>query len=735
MILFFQEIRRIKTRNFLKKSFTVTEFNGLFLLLWCVKTRTLSIRRSSKQSFMKKFYFLNLLFFAFLTVNAQSLNDHQPEKLTHWLNPGEAKLKHLIGKSFVETDPPVAPVRNVAEFDRMQGALVRYPFGIPMTLIKEMADDIMVTTIVKNTSEQNTVISQYTNAGVNLSNCNFLLANSDSYWTRDYGPWFESDSANNIGIVDFPYNRPRPNDDEIPKKVAQMLGIPWFGMDITHTGGNYMTDGMGISSSTTLVYHENLGQTADQIAQKMHDYLGINNYKVVEDPNNTYIDHIDCWGKFLAPDKILIRKTLPSNPQYDTLENMAAYWASQTCSYGYPYKVFRVLTPNGQPYSNSVILNNKVLIPFMGGAYDDSAIVAYQNAMPGYTIKGFINTSTPVWESTDALHCRVMGLADIGLLYIWHVPISGTQPAENDYTVNASLIPCSDSAIYNDSVLIWYKVNNGPFIMKHMTNTSGYNFTGTIPAQPGGSTVKYYLTAADKSGRHASQPFIGEADPFTFNTTYTDLAAIPDTLWFRTVTECLEGKITTIHNYTSAPINLNYVEETGIPYPGGCMWYVDPHPVATYPHLVNPGDSLNYRVKFTFPTMQPTMTFAIDTMHIQTEIGNHHVIIMINDSLLVAARELQNNQEPARLTCFPNPFRDETRIMADMRSPSMVRMEILDMKGRMVKALMNKHSAAFHEDISWDGSDESGSKVPEGIYLCRLTTSSQTVVRQIVVLR
>ena len=125
----------------------------------------------------------------------------------------------------METDPQASPIRNVAEFDFQQGVLIRYPFGIPMTLIKEMADDIMVTTIVNSVAQQNTVMNMYISNGVNVSNCNFLIAGTNSYWTRDYGPWFESDSSNNIGIIDFPYNRPRPLDDEIPKEVAEMLGI------------------------------------------------------------------------------------------------------------------------------------------------------------------------------------------------------------------------------------------------------------------------------------------------------------------------------------------------------------------------------------------------------------------------------------------------------------------------------------------------------------------------------
>ena len=60
------------------------------------------------------------------------------------------------------------------------------------------------------------------------------------------------------------------------------------------------------AAQTNLVYSEN-GNNQTNVNTKMNQYLGITNYCVVADPNNTYIDHIDCWAKFLAPDKILIR--------------------------------------------------------------------------------------------------------------------------------------------------------------------------------------------------------------------------------------------------------------------------------------------------------------------------------------------------------------------------------------------------------------------------------------------
>jgi agmatine/peptidylarginine deiminase len=264
---------------------------------------------------------------------AQETEPFQEKVFTHHMTPEEELLKGEIGKSFVPTTPPTGPVYNVAEFNRMQAVLIRYPFGISYQVIKEMSEDTKVVTIVASTTQQSTVLNSYISNNVNVANCLFLIAPSDSYWTRDYGPWFVFDANGAPGIVDFPYNRPnRPNDDDIPVKVAQYLGINLYGMNVIHTGGNYMTDGMGISSSSDLVWTENPTLTHAQINTMFQNYLGINTYHVVPDPNNTYIDHIDCWGKFLDVDKVLIRSVPTSHAQYDEIEATAAYYASQTSS-------------------------------------------------------------------------------------------------------------------------------------------------------------------------------------------------------------------------------------------------------------------------------------------------------------------------------------------------------------------------------------------------------------------
>ena len=206
---------------------------------------------------------------------------------------------HEIYSMGRDTDPPPIPIRNVAEYERMEGVLIRYPFGISTTLIAEMSEDVTIYCLVSS-GQQNSADNSMSSGGVNMENVEYVLGSTDSYWTRDYGPWWVVDGDRNMSIVDFTYNRPRPNDNQAPSKMSNHLNVPYYATDIIHAGGNYMTDGMGTSASSDLVYEENEIPDAE-VLEAMLEYYGIETYHVLPDPNNTYIDHIDCWGKYLSP--------------------------------------------------------------------------------------------------------------------------------------------------------------------------------------------------------------------------------------------------------------------------------------------------------------------------------------------------------------------------------------------------------------------------------------------------
>lgn len=483
----------------------------------------------------------------------------KPTTLKHWMDAEEAKLKHLIGQDAYRTDPPPGPVTNIAEFEKQQAVLIRYQFGITYELIAALSQECVVVTLVANTSEQTYVTNQYTNQGVNLENCEFILAATNSVWTRDYGPWFIFDGNDEMGIVDFTYNRPRPLDNAIPAKVANELGINLFAMDIATAGGNYMTDGMGISASSDLIYEENPNYTPAQVDQIFEDYLGIHTYHAVPDPNNTYIDHIDCWGKYLSWDKILIRSVPQSHPQYDEIEATAAYFASQNSSFGTPYQVFRVYTPNDQPYTNSLIVNNRVFVPITNSAYDAQALATYEEAMPGYEVMGFTGT----WQSTDALHCRTKGLADINQVHIRHIPLVGEQPVQSDYEIAATVKAFSGAALLNEAPVLNYRINGAPWQTTQMTNTAGNDYSVTLSGITEGSTIEYYIYAEDELGNHNYHPFIGAADPYLFSAgeqAFAQIGVIPGEVTLEAPVGQTSSEIIEICN--AGQVDLSFTIET-----------------------------------------------------------------------------------------------------------------------------------------------------------------------------
>lgn len=455
--------------------------------------------------------FLSMLFLLIVLFTFQLFG----QQLTHRMTEEEkAKMPAYLESLQVriQTGPPLTPVRNIAEFEHMEGVLIAYPLGIPVSVVAEMSEDVIVTTIVDNATRETQARDLYTSGGVNMSNCNFIQVPHDSYWTRDYGPWYVTDGNGQISIINFTYNRPRPNDNNIPVEMASFLSLDYFNMDLVEAGGNYMTDSSGISVSTDLVWEENTNYTPTQIDSIVDDYLGVHTYHVTQDPLGDYIKHVDCWGKYLDVDKVLIGRVPPSDSRYDDFEAVATYFSTQTTGYGNTYQVYRVDSPNGEPYTNSLILNKKVLVPIVNSANDAAALAAYSAAMPGYEVLGF----TGSWESTDALHCRTKGIADRGMLYIKHMPLLGEKPEQTQYAISADVIPYSGSPVTTNSVKIYYKVNGGSYNTVTMTYTSGDTYTGNIPGQTAGDEIGYYIQAADTSGRTAEHPYIGAPDPHVF---------------------------------------------------------------------------------------------------------------------------------------------------------------------------------------------------------------------------
>ncbi|MDZ7742943.1 MAG: agmatine deiminase family protein [Bacteroidota bacterium] len=676
---------------------------------------------------MKKLIF-TLFTFVICSNLLQAQTDVPLYKRSHFLSEEEMKSHDptRASREFYPTDPPAGSVRQVAEFERMQSILIRYPFGIPMTMIAEISEDCGVTTLVLNQLQENTVRNQYIANGVNIDNCDFVHAPTDSHWTRDYGPWYITHGQNEIGIVNFPYNRPaRPNDDDVPIVMANELGIDLYGMELIHTGGNYMTDGLGVGASTTLVYTENPDLTPEDVDTLVEEYLGIHTYHLLPDPLGDYIEHIDCWGKFLDVDKVLIGQVSTSDPRYEDFEYVADYFANEISSYGNHYQVYRVQTPGQSqvtPYTNSLIMNDKVLVPQTGNQLDDDALEVYEEAMPGYEIIGIYYNE---WYNTDAIHCRAHGTVDQGLLYIKHFPLLGEVPYADSYQVSATITPFSGEALYPDSLLLYYRTGNNPFSKITMTNVFGYQYRASIPAQEMGSEISYYIFAADESGRREKHPFIGSADPHVFTIgppENPDVNLNPDSLIYMNVQQCDTGLIAYVRNNNPVPVEVVYLPEFG--QASNFQWIIDPY-VIELPYSIPPFDSLALRIKVALPVSN-NPGLVVGTHPVGTMVDTHNIYICVDESL-VGTKEIKT--ESFRAQIYPNPVRDALNLRFSKLTEGELRVQLIDLQGRILAEHAENLEGKDEKILSLDSQVQS---LKEGIYFIRIMNGGEQLTRKFV---
>ena len=83
---------------------------------------------------------------------------------------------------------------------------------------------------------------------------------------------------------------------------------------------------------------------------------------------------------------------------------------------------------------------------------------------------------------------------------------------------------------------------------------------------------------------------------------------------------------------------------------------------------------------------------------------------------------------------FPNPMNPTTRIrFTTARDGESIRMAIFDVTGRLVRTLLDEKSSRGPHDIVWDGRDDAGQGVGNGMYFVRLAGRAVVESRKIVV--
>jgi hypothetical protein len=104
------------------------------------------------------------------------------------------------------------------------------------------------------------------------------------------------------------------------------------------------------------------------------------------------------------------------------------------------------------------------------------------------------------------------------------------------------------------------------------------------------------------------------------------------------------------------------------------------------------------------------------------------VVVTESDNILIPVRtELTGN--------YPNPFNPETKIKFSLNKDSDVSIKIYNIKGAVVRTLVNGEMNAAYHEIIWDGKDNAGKQVGSGVYFYKMKAEKYTATKKMILMK
>jgi len=107
-------------------------------------------------------------------------------------------------------------------------------------------------------------------------------------------------------------------------------------------------------------------------------------------------------------------------------------------------------------------------------------------------------------------------------------------------------------------------------------------------------------------------------------------------------------------------------------------------------------------------------------------------------TVTTAGKDLVESGIPERtefLGCAPNPFNPVVVARYTLAQREHVTLRVFDVRGRMVRELVNSSLGAGNYSARWDGRTNSGGIAPSGVYFMRLDAGTYSAIKKLVLLK
>ncbi len=143
--------------------------------------------------------------------------------------------------------------------------------------------------------------------------------------------------------------------------------------------------------------------------------------------------------------------------------------------------------------------------------------------------------------------------------------------------------------------------------------------------------------------------------------------------------------------------------------------------------FANPPELFFQGSHMVYPTYDPSNNSLLVTYYMDDDWERIYLDTAINDET--------TPQHDFNLSNHPNPFNPDTTIRYSVADNSPISICIYNLRGQLVRTLIEKAIATGEHEVTWHGDDDNGNDCASGVYLYRLQTPDKTSYKKMLLLK
>ncbi|SEC39704.1 Por secretion system C-terminal sorting domain-containing protein [Tenacibaculum sp. MAR_2009_124] len=498
-------------------------------------------------------------------------NKRVPSKEEIKLKKQERKEKSLTRQNTAVRSTPITlptDARFPGEFEEIQGVFVCYPYkrsggelrlsenadGSPsfpkfyrdlISAIQQAGVKVYIS--LRTQADSILLTRHFQEKGTPLSNYEFLINPTDSYWVRDSGPInFYYGTDDKIGWVDLNYGSYRGKDDALTPLWAQRFNFQYSYMPLEFEGGNMIMNGQQSLTTSDRIYKVNSTHSKAEIDQILKESFNLDYLHVLKEL--TYdggTGHVDLYIDMLNENHFVYTKqptemaNIPKYTDYQIVLDNVDYLSTQISPGGSnkPYSFGTVPYPtrddgtvyddryeigkNSRTYSNHLIVNKSIIQPVFNNGQtgnitnDEKALDIIRKQYPGYRI---IPIDGRILKGTGgSVHCLTKEFIAENPVRFKHYPYYGkVDNCQSNYPVDVVI---TNKSGINRATLFSRIKGSSNWKQTRMTKGSNDHWSSNISlsSNPNGKIIEYYISATSNNGKTMTHPMTGaEGGAYTF---------------------------------------------------------------------------------------------------------------------------------------------------------------------------------------------------------------------------